>query len=123
LADDEIEYGVGIHGEPGYRREKLQPSKDLAKELVEKLLADYEQTPKKIGVLINGMGGTPLMELFVFANDVEQLLAEKAVTVCFHKVGNYMTSIDMQGLSLTLIDCTDTDYTEALTAPVTTIAW
>lgn len=123
LGEDEIEYGVGIHGEPGYRREKLQPSKALAKELLEKILADYAQTPKKIGVLINGMGGTPLMELFVFANDVETLLAEKNITVSFHKVGNYMTSIDMQGLSLTVIDFTETDYTAALTAPVTTIAW
>ncbi len=63
LADDEIEYGVGIHGEPGYRREKLKPSRELAQELVEKILADYEKTPEKVGVLINGMGGTPQMEL------------------------------------------------------------
>lgn len=123
LADDEVEYGVGIHGEPGYRREKLQPSKALAKELLDKLLADYPQPPKQIGVLINGMGGTPLMELFVFANDVNALLKERNITVTFHKVGNYMTSIDMQGLSLTVIDFTETDHTTALHAPVTTIAW
>ena len=123
LADDEIEYGVGIHGEPGYRREKLKPSRELAQELVEKILADYEKTPEKVGVLINGMGGTPQMELFVFANDVAKLLAEKDIPVSFHKVGNFMTSIDMQGLSLTLIDFSETDHTDALNEAVTTIAW
>lgn len=123
LADDEIEYGVGIHGEPGYRREKLKPSRELAQELVEKILADYEKTPEKVGVLINGMGGTPQMELFVFANDVAKLLAEKDIPVSFHKVGNFMTSIDMQGLSLTMIDFSETDHTDALNEDVTTIAW
>ncbi len=57
-----------------------------------------------MGVLVNGMGGTPLMEQFVFMNDVLTLLEDKGVQVTFHKVGNYMTSIDMQGLSLTMID-------------------
>lgn len=123
LAEDEIEFGVGIHGEPGYRREKLQPSKKLAQELVEKLVQAYPETPKKVGVLVNGMGGTPLMEQFVFINDVLTLLADKEIDVYFHKVGNYMTSIDMQGLSLTLIDLTTPAWVEALTSPVATISW
>lgn len=70
LAEDEIEFGVGIHGEPGYRREKIRSSEDLAKEMVGKVLAAYDQKPKEIGVLVNGMGGTPLMEQFIFINDV-----------------------------------------------------
>lgn len=123
LAEDEIEFGVGIHGEPGYRREKMQESKVLASELVEKLLADYEEVPKKVGVLVNGMGGTPLMEQFVFINDVLNLLAEKEVEVVFNKVGNYMTSIDMQGLSLTLINLKENQWVDALTSEVTTISW
>lgn len=123
LAEDEIEFGVGIHGEPGYRREKLQPSKQLAQELVEKLVQAYPKTPKKVGVLVNGMGATPLMEQFVFINDVLTLLAAKDIDIDFHKVGNYMTSIDMQGLSLTLIDLTTPAWTKALTSPVTTISW
>lgn len=123
LAEDEIEYGVGIHGEPGYRREKLQSSKVLAKELVSKILADYQEKPKEVGVLVNGMGGTPLMELFVFMNDVQQLLEQAAVKVTFHKVGNFMTSLDMQGLSLTMIDLTDTNWQEALESEVQTISW
>lgn len=123
LAEDEIEFGVGIHGEPGYRREKLQPSKALAQELVGKLIAAYDQKPKEIGVLVNGMGGTPLMEQFVFINDVLNLLLEENIHVSFHKVGNYMTSIDMQGLSLTFIDLSDSNWQQALDAEVDTISW
>lgn len=123
LAEDEIEFGVGIHGEPGYRREKLQPSKELAKEMVSKLTAAYDQKPKEIGVLVNGMGGTPLMEQFVFINDVLNLLLEENIHVSFHKVGNYMTSIDMQGLSLTFIDLADSAWQKALSAEVSTISW
>lgn len=123
LAEDEIEFGVGIHGEPGYRREKLQPSKALAQELVGKLISTYDQKPKEIGVLVNGMGGTPLMEQFVFINDVLNLLLEEDIHVSFHKVGNYMTSIDMQGLSLTFIDLSDSNWQKALDAEVDTISW
>ncbi|OBS61670.1 dihydroxyacetone kinase [Enterococcus mundtii] len=123
LNEDEIEYGVGIHGEPGYRREKLQPSKLLAKELVTKILSEYTEKPKEVGVLVNGMGGTPLMEQFVFMNDVLTLLNEEQVDVTFHKVGDLMTSLDMQGLSLTMVDLTETTWKEALTSHVETIAW
>lgn len=124
LADDEIEFGIGIHGEPGYRREKMQNSKELAKELVAKLLESFEaRAGDKFGILINGMGATPLMEQYIFANDVAQLLAEKEISVVYKKLGNYMTSIDMAGLSLTLIKLENEDWHLALESPVTTIAW
>lgn len=123
LAEDEIEFGVGIHGEPGYRREKIRSSEDLAKEMVGKVLAAYDQKPKEIGVLVNGMGGTPLMEQFIFINDVLTLLGQENIHVSFHKVGNYMTSIDMQGLSLTFIDLADANWQKALKAEVATISW
>lgn len=124
LAEDEIEFGIGIHGEPGYRKEKMQPSKALATELVDKLIESFDaKSGEKYGVLINGMGATPLMELYVFANDVAKLLEDKGIEVNYKKLGNYMTSIDMAGLSLTLIKLENQEWLEALNSDVTTIAW
>ena len=124
LEDDEFEYGVGIHGEPGYKKEKMQPSALLASELVEKLSEGFQlKDGERYGLLINGLGSTPLMEQYVFANDVAKLLHEKGVELAFKKIGNYMTSIDMAGLSLTLIRLADDEWLDALNAPVTTPAW
>lgn len=124
LEDDEFEYGVGIHGEPGYKKEKLQSSSVLAQELVTKLADSFDMSAgQHYGVLVNGLGATPLMEQYVFANDVAKLLAEKDVTVSFKKIGDYMTSIDMAGLSLTLIKLDKHEWTEALQSDVITPAW
>lgn len=124
LADDEIEFGVGIHGESGYRREKIKPSKELAKELVAQLKKAFQwQKGDQYAVLVNGMGATPLMEQFVFMNDVKKLLSEEGLALAFRKVGDYMTSIDMQGLSLTLMNLKDPIWAEYLDAPSETIAW
>ncbi|HGA4157641.1 TPA: dihydroxyacetone kinase subunit DhaK [Streptococcus agalactiae] len=124
LAEDEIEFGIGIHGEPGYRKEKMQPSNALATELVDKLIESFDaKSGEKYGVLINGMGATPLMEQYVFANDVAKLLEDKGIEVNYKKLGNYMTSIDMAGLSLTLIKLENQEWLEALNSDVTTIAW
>ena len=125
IDDDEIEFGVGIHGEPGYRREKLQPSKNLAKELVDKLKGEFDWTNgDEYAVLVNGMGATPLMEQFVFMNDVKKLLDdEEGLSLTFRKVGDYMTSIDMEGLSLTLVKLEDPQWLEYLNAPEDTISW
>ncbi len=124
LADDELEYGVGIHGEPGYRKEKMRPSKDLVKELLGKLKAAFNyQAGDKFAVLVNGMGATPLMEQFVFMRDVLNQLEDEGVNVAFTKVGNYMTSSDMAGVSLTLFKLTDDSWLDNLNYPVNTIAW
>ncbi|MGT2648984.1 dihydroxyacetone kinase subunit DhaK [Streptococcus troglodytae] len=125
LADDEIEFGIGIHGEPGYRREKMQNSKDLAKELIEKLVRSFtiQSDDNNFGILINGMGATPLMEQYIFANDVKDLLQQQGIKVVYKKVGNYMTSIDMAGISLTLIKLKNSNWLEALNSPVETPAW
>ncbi|PIO82633.1 dihydroxyacetone kinase subunit DhaK [Loigolactobacillus backii] len=124
LADDELEYGVGIHGEPGYRKEKMRPSKDLVKELLGKLKAAFNyQAGDKFAVLVNGMGATPLMEQFVFMRDVLNQLKDEGVNVAFTKVGNYMTSLDMAGVSLTLFKLTDDSWLDNLNYPVNTIAW
>ena len=124
LPEDEFEYGVGIHGEPGYKKEKLQPSKALADELLDKLEESFEMKPgEKYGILVNGLGATPLMELYVFANDINNRLAQKDIQISFKKIGNYMTAIDMAGLSLTLIKLEEDSWLEALHADVNTPAW
>ena len=124
LAEDEIEYGIGIHGEPGYRKESMQPSRQLAEELTGKLLEAFEaKSGERYALLINGMGATPLMEQYVFANDVASLLGDAGLDVAYKKLGNYMTSIDMAGLSLTLMKIEDKAWLEALESPVRTITW
>ena len=124
LEEDEIEYGIGIHGEPGYRKESMQPSRQLAEELTGKLLEAFEaKSGERYALLINGMGATPLMEQYVFANDVASILGDAGLDVAYKKLGNYMTSIDMAGLSLTLMKIEDEAWHEALESPVKTIAW
>ena len=124
LAEDEIEYGISIHGEPGYRKESMQPSRQLAEELTGKLLESFDaKSGDRYALLINGMGATPLMEQYVFANDVASLLRDAGLEVIYRKLGNYMTSIDMAGLSLTLMKIEDDAWLEALESPVKTIAW
>ena len=124
LEEDEIEYGIGIHGEPGYRKESMQPSRQLAEELTGKLLEAFEaKESERYALLINGMGATPLMEQYVFANDVASILGDAGLDVAYKKLGNYMTSIDMAGLSLTLMKIENDAWLEALESPVKTIAW
>ncbi|MFT8424498.1 MAG: dihydroxyacetone kinase subunit DhaK [Liquorilactobacillus sp.] len=124
LADDEIEYGVGIHSEPGYRREKIKTSRKLVEELVSKIDSELKlDAGHKYAVLVNGMGATPLMEQYVFSHDLLDELAKKKIVPAFMKVGNYMTSIDMAGISLTIFDLVDEKWLDYLNYPVETIAW
>lgn len=125
LGDEEIEFGIGIHGEPGYRKEKLQSSLEMAREFVSQLKKEVDWTEgDRFAVLVNGMGATPLMEQFVFMNDVRQLLeGEEKLDLVFKKVGDYMTSIDMAGLSLTLLKIEDDNWLEYLDHPVDVIGW
>ncbi|MCC5803518.1 dihydroxyacetone kinase subunit DhaK [Rossellomorea vietnamensis] len=106
LADDEIEYGVGIHGEPGTKRDKMASADELAERMVNDLLKDLkmeEGDSSEIAILVNGFGGTPLQELYLFNNSVTRILSGKKVSINRGFVGNYMTSIDMAGVSLTVM--------------------
>lgn len=124
LAEDELEFGVGIHGEPGYRKEKIMSSKELAKEIVGKLKAAFDwQAGDEFGLLVNGLGSTPLMEQYIFMNDVKELVAADGLKISFKKVGDYMTAIDMAGLSLTMVKLSEPEWLEYLKYPVKTIAW
>ena len=107
LKDYEIEIGIVIHGEPGTHREKLLKANEIAKQLLDKILADIDYSGKEVAVIVNGMGATPLMELYIVNNFVQDYLKEKGVKVYDTMVGNYMTSIEMAGISLTLLRLDD----------------
>jgi dihydroxyacetone kinase-like protein len=107
LAEDEVEIGIGIHGEPGTTREKLSTADETAKKLLDKILADIDFKGQEVVVMVNGMGATPLMELYVINNFVQDYLKEQGVKVYDTMVGNYMTSIEMAGFSLTLLRLDD----------------
>nr|WP_174506541.1 dihydroxyacetone kinase subunit DhaK [Acinetobacter sp. Marseille-Q1620] len=118
LTEDEMEYGVGIHGEPGIRREKILPSKKLAQRIVDDLFLDRPDLTEVV-VLINGFGTTPLQELYVFNHDVCQHLVNKGIKIYRTFVGNYMTSIDMSGASVSLL-ALDDELKAYLDAPANT---
>ncbi|GIF04032.1 dihydroxyacetone kinase subunit DhaK [Actinoplanes siamensis] len=106
LPEDEIEAGVGIHGEPGRRREPMRPAKDLVRSGLDAILA-AKPFPGPVIVLVNGLGGTPLIELYLVFGEVAAYLAQRGVRIARQLVGNYVTSLDMAGMSLTLCQAGD----------------
>jgi len=108
LAEDEMEFGVGIHGEPGVIREKLVSADELASKLLDRIVADLPFTNGcEVAVMINGFGSSPLQELYLLNNSVSKVLEGKGIKVYRTFVGNYMTSIDMAGASVTLMKLDD----------------
>ncbi|MDR1770932.1 MAG: dihydroxyacetone kinase subunit DhaK [Hungatella sp.] len=122
LADNEMEVGIGIHGEPGTHREPLKPADEIVDLLLAQILADIDYTGSEVAVMINGAGATPLMELFIINNHVADVLKEKNIHVYKTFVGEYMTSIEMQGFSISLLRLDD-QLKELLDAPADTPAW
>lgn len=107
LAEDEMEVGIGIHGEPGTHREKMMTANEITDHLLEKILADIDYSGSEVAVMINGSGSTPLMELYIINNHVADVLAEKGIQVVQTFVGEYMTSIDMAGFSISVLKLDD----------------
>ena len=105
--EDQMEIGIGIHGEPGRHREPLTGAKDIARQLVEPILADHDFAGSETIVMVNGMGATPLMELYLMYGEVRTLLNAAGVTVARNLVGNYITSLDMAGCSVTVAKVDD----------------
>lgn len=123
LADDEIEIGIGIHGEPGTHREKISDVNNICDKLLAKIFAEnIYNSGDEVAVMINGMGGTPLMELFVANKHVKTVLDSKNIHVAKTLVGNYMTSLDMEGFSITLLKLDD-ELKKFLNAPADTPAF
>lgn len=117
LEDGEMELGIGIHGEPGVETKPLATADEIATALLDSVLSELEPVGNdQAAVMINGMGATPEMELYVFNRKVQELLAEKGVSVCRTFVGEYMTSLEMAGCSLTILKVDD-DLKALLNAP------
>ncbi len=122
LADDEMEIGMGIHGEPGIERTKIKTAKEIAEILLNKILSDYNYRDSEVALLVNGLGATPLMELYILNGEIQKVLEEKGIEVYKTLVGNYTTALDMTGCSISLLKL-DEELKELLDAPVDTVAW
>ncbi len=123
LEEDEAEIGIGIHGEPGVSREKVGSADSICDKLLDRILAEgIYSAGDRIAVLVNGMGGTPLMELFIANRHIHQVLTDKGLVIARTLVGNYMSSLDMEGFSITLLKL-DAELEELLNAPADTPAF
>ncbi|MDU2064073.1 MAG: dihydroxyacetone kinase subunit DhaK [Sporomusaceae bacterium] len=123
LGEKEIEIGMGIHGEPGTHREEIRSADEITTQLLDKIFADLPLAAgDEVAVLVNGLGGTPLMELYVANRKVAATLADKQIKVAKTYVGNYMTSLEMAGFSITLLKL-DAELKSLLLAPADTPAW
>jgi dihydroxyacetone kinase-like protein len=120
LADDEVEIGIGIHGEPGRFREKIGPASQIAERLVTPIVEDLPfSSGDRVLAFLNGMGGTPLIELYVMYGEMAKLLDQRGLRIERNLIGNYITSLEMQGCSITLLKL-DNEMVRYWDAPVNT---
>lgn len=123
LPDGEVEIGIGIHGEPGRKQVPLTSANDITDQLLDPILSDLSLTEgEEVIALVNGMGGTPLSELYIIFHHLAQRLSDADVTIARSLVGNYVTSLDMEGASITLMRV-DQDMLELFDAPCATAAY
>ncbi len=122
IGEQEMEIGIGIHGEPGRRRMDLKTAKEIAEMLTEAIIGDIPyKSGDQVITLINGMGGTPLIELYLLYNEVTKICQGKGIAIARSLVGNYITSLEMQGCSITFVKA-DQALLELWDAPVHTPA-
>lgn len=123
LGEDEMEVGIGIHGEPGIERRSIMTAEQTADVLMSQILDDLPfQSGDRVAVMVNGMGSTPSMELYIVYKRVSQILKERKITPQSVFVGEYMTSLEMNGLSITLMRLDD-ELQRLMEAPARSIAW
>ena len=122
LAEDEMEIGIGIHGEPGRYREPLAAAADVVSRLATAIVEDLPfESGDKVLAFVNGMGGTPLIELYIVYRELHRFLGERGITIERHLIGDYITSLEMAGCSITLLKLDD-ELTRLWDAPVDTPA-
>ena len=120
IEDDEMEIGMGIHGEPGIRRGKLEPADQIVDEMLEKIVADLPyENGDEVAVLVNGLGATPLDEQYIVTRRINQVLEEKGISVYKYYVGEYATAIEMAGFSISVLKLDD-ELKEYIDHPVDT---
>jgi dihydroxyacetone kinase-like protein len=120
LGEDEVEIGIGIHGEPGRFREKIGPASQIAERMMTPIVEDIPyNSGDRVLAFVNGMGGTPLIELYVMYNEVNKFLDGRGIKIERNLIGNYITSLEMQGCSITLLKLDD-EMTRYWDAPVNT---
>ena len=108
ISEDEIEIGMGIHGEPGIKREKLRKADPLVDDLCERLLKDIKLQPEeKVSIMINSLGSTPLEELYIISKRVNENLSKLKIKIIKSHVGRYATSMEMAGMSITILKLTE----------------
>ncbi|WP_026371014.1 dihydroxyacetone kinase subunit DhaK [Kallotenue papyrolyticum] len=108
LGEDEMEIGIGIHGEPGRERRKLATAAEIVRMLAEPVLDDLPfRSGDEVLAFVNGMGGTPLIELYIVYNELAKLCRERGITISRNLIGNYITSLEMAGTSITLLKLDD----------------
>lgn len=122
LADDEMEMGVGIHGEPGVRRAAMEPADAMVDEILAAILGDLDYAGSRVALMVNGAGGTPPYELAIVANRAHDVLAERGIAVARTYIGPFMTSLEMRGFSITLLRL-DEELEGLLGAPAHAVAW
>ena len=122
LDENQMEFGVGIHGEPGISKDKIMLSKEIVKKMMHKIFESHKFENKEVVVMVNGMGGTPHSELHIAQNDIAMMLEDKKIKVYKYFVGNYMTSLDMKGFSITLL-ALDEELKKYLDYPADTLGF
>ena len=122
LGEDEMEIGIGIHGEPGRHREQVAPASAIVERLATAIVEDLPyESGDRVLAFVNGMGGTPLIELYIVFNELNKFLKGKGITIERNLIGNYITSLEMAGCSITLLKLDD-DLVRLWDAPVDTPA-
>lgn len=122
IEEGQMELGMGIHGEPGIEQTAMKQASEIAEIMVEKITADLDYSGAETAVIVNGLGGTPLMELYILAGEIDQKLRAKNIKPVKYLTGNFMTSLEMAGASMSMLRLDD-EMKQYLTAPCDTMAW